>query len=75
MKSFGLATTTSAALLAMASMAHAQMAGGPLNLAAPGTVNVDGAFGGGTSTMGNFNFGLAGQSSGIPSGSAVTDDS
>ena len=75
MKSFGLATTTSAALLAMASMAHAQMAGGPLNLAAPGTVNVDGAFGGGTSTMGNFNFGLAGQSSGIPSGSAVTNNS
>jgi outer membrane protein OmpA-like peptidoglycan-associated protein len=75
MRSLRLGATSAAALLAMASLADAQMAGGPLDLATPGTVKVDGAFGAGTSTMGNFNFGLVGQSVGNPTPWAVTNDS
>ena len=74
MKNLGLAATSAAAVLAMASVASAQMAGGPLDLAAPGTVNLDGAFGAGTSTMGDFKFGLVGQSVGNPTPWAVTND-
>jgi outer membrane protein OmpA-like peptidoglycan-associated protein len=66
MKNLGLAATTAASLLAMASMAEAQMSGGPVTMAPPGGFSVDGAIGGGLSTMTKFEFGLAGAAT--PSG-------